>query len=110
MKVSHKVLKNYCDFLSSPEETAQKLIAHTAEVEDIVSEGQNLESVFIGEVLEVNKHPEADKLNLCQVSIHGETVQIVCGAPNVKAGIKVPVATVGANLKEGFTIEKTKIR
>ncbi len=110
MKVSHNVLKSYFPDLNTPEETAQKLIMHTAEVEEIHLDGANLEKVFIGEILEVKKHPEADKLNLCQVSVNWETVQIVCGAPNVKPGIKVPVAIVGANLAEWFTIEKTKIR
>ena len=110
MKVSHNVLKSYFPELNSPEETAQKLIMHTAEVEDIHSDGAHLEKVFIGEILEVKKHPEADKLNLCQVSVQGETVQIVCGAPNVKPGIKVPVAVVGAALTPEFVIKKTKIR
>jgi len=110
MKVSYNVLKSYFPELNSPEETAQKLIMHTAEVEDIHMDGQNLEGVFIGEIVEVKKHPEADKLNLCQVSINGETVQIVCGAPNVKPGIKVPVAIVGAALAPDFVIQKTKIR
>jgi len=49
-------------------------------------------------------------LNLCQVSVQGETVQIVCGAPNVKPGIKVPVAIIGAALTPEFVIKKTKIR
>ena len=110
MKVSHNVLKSYFPELNSPEETAQKLIMHTAEVEDIHSDGAHLEKVFIGEILEVKKHPEADKLNLCQVSVNWETVQIVCGAPNVKPGIKVPVAVVGAALTPEFVIKKTKIR
>ena len=110
MKVSHNVLKSYFPELNSPEETAQKLIMHTAEVEGIHSDGAHLEKVFIGEILEVRKHPEADKLNLCQVSVQGETVQIVCGAPNVKPGIKVPVAIIGAALTPEFVIKKTKIR
>jgi phenylalanyl-tRNA synthetase beta chain len=50
--------------------------------------------VFIGEVLECVPHPDSEKLNICQVSVLGETKQIVCGAPNVQAGIKVAVATL----------------
>lgn len=66
--------------------------------------------VVVGKVLEKEKHPDADKLNICQVDIGSETVQIVCGAKNVDAGQYVPVATVGCNLGGGFKIKKAKLR
>lgn len=92
MKVSYKVLKKYIPDIKSPEEVATDLIMHTAEVEEIHETGKHLERVFIGKIVEVAKHPEADKLNICQVEVLGETRQIICGAPNVKVGIKVSVA------------------
>ena len=67
-------------------------------------------NVVVGKVLEKEKHPDADKLNICQVDVGSETVQIVCGAKNVEAGQFVPVAVVGANLGDGFKIKKAKLR
>lgn len=110
MKVSYKVLQKYVDNLPAVEQVAQDLIMHTAEVEEIIYQGENLSKVFVGKVLECVPHGDSDKLNVCQVSVLGETKQIVCGAPNVQAGIKVAVATVGAELAADFTIAKTKIR
>ncbi|XPV68128.1 MAG: phenylalanine--tRNA ligase subunit beta [Halarcobacter sp.] len=66
--------------------------------------------VVVGKVLEKVKHPDADKLNICQVDIGSETVQIVCGAKNVDAGQFVPVATVGCQLSKDFKIKKAKLR
>jgi len=66
--------------------------------------------VVVGFVKECIKHPDADKLSVCQVDIGSETVQIVCGAKNVKAGQFVPVATIGAVLGKDFKIKKAKLR
>ena len=66
--------------------------------------------VVVGKVLEKQKHPDADKLNVCQVDIGSQIVQIVCGAKNVAAGQYVPVATVGCKLSEDFKIKKAKLR
>ena len=66
--------------------------------------------VVVGKVLEKIKHPDADKLNICQVDIGLETVQIVCGAKNVDAGQFVPVAIVGCNLGNDFVIKAAKLR
>lgn len=110
MKISYKVLQNYKKDLKSAEEIAKDLVMHTAEVENLEYEWKNLEKVFIGIVKTCEKHPDSEKLNLTTVEVLGKTYQIVCGAPNVKAGIKVPVALVWAKLKEDFVIAKTKIR
>ena len=74
--------------------------------------GQNFKSVVLGRVLECYHHPDADKLSICQVDIgDDENYDIVCGAPNVKAGIHVPVATIGAELNNGkFKVKKAKLR
>lgn len=110
MKVSYKVLQKYVANLPEVDQVAQDLIMHTAEVEEIVYQSEHLSKVFIGEVLECIPHPDSQKLNICQVLVCGETKQIVCGAPNVKSGIKVAVATLWAQLTPEFTIAKTKIR
>lgn len=68
------------------------------------------EKVVIGEVLECEKHPDADKLNVCKVDIGTSIRQIVCGASNVRAGIKVPVAVVGAEMPGGLKIKPVKLR
>ena len=67
--------------------------------------------VVVGEVLEVARHPDADKLSVCQVTTDGTNrLQIVCGAPNVRAGLKVAVAMVGAQLPGGVHIKRAKLR
>ncbi len=68
------------------------------------------EKVVVGKVLSCEKHPDADKLNVCQVDLGSETTQIVCGAKNVAAGQTVAVATIGADLGNGFVIKKAKLR
>lgn len=117
MKISYNWLKQYIHMDLPPEQVGDILTNIGLEVEGIetfqpVKGG--LEGVVIGEVLTCSKHPNADKLTVTTVDIgQEETVQIVCGAPNVETGQKVPVATVGATLyptDEGFTIKKTKIR
>jgi phenylalanyl-tRNA synthetase beta chain len=90
-------------------------LAHTLtmsglEVEDSVAAGVPFTGVVIAHVLNVEKHPDADKLKLCRVDVGGpEPLQIVCGAPNVVAGLKVPCAQVGAELP-GISIKKAKVR
>lgn len=118
MKISINRLKKYIALTESPEEIAALLTQSGLEVEGIeefVSIPGALEGIVIGEVLTCTKHPDADKLSLTTVDIGtGEPSQIVCGAPNVAAGQKVLVATVGATLYptegDSFSIKKAKIR
>jgi len=116
MKISYNWLKEFINLELSPEETAEKLTLIGLEVEEVISYGSKLEGVVIGEVLEVKDHTNADRLRICKVDIGKETVQIVCGADNVAAGQKVPVATVGTTLPvemkngEKFTIREAKLR
>ncbi len=110
MKISYKVLKKYIENIKSVKEIAKDLIMHTAEVEDIVLEWDNLKDVYIWEILESKKHENSDKLNICKVKVLWEEKQIICWANNVKAWIKVPIAIVWAKLNENFIIQKTKIR
>jgi len=116
MKISYNWLKEFINLELSPEETAEKLTLIGLEVEEVSSYGNKLEGVIVGEILEVKEHTNADRLHICIVDLSDETVQIVCGADNVAAGQKVPVATVGTALppaKEGddpFVIKEAKLR
>jgi len=119
MKISLNWLKQYIDIHETPEQLAHLLTMTGLEVEgfeilETVKGG--LKGLVIGEVLECSKHPNADKLSATKVDIGtGNPLPIVCGAPNVAAGQKVVVATVGATLypngsSEGFAIKQAKIR
>ena len=118
MKVSYNWLKSYLNFPYSAEELSEILTQTGLEVEGLEAFNEiqgGLQGVVIGEVLTCQKHPDADKLKVTTVNIGGaEPLQIVCGAPNVAAGQKVIVATVGCTLypqpDQAFEIKKAKIR
>jgi len=117
MNISYNWLKDYLDFDIDPERLSVILTQLGLEVEAMEeweSVKGGLKGVVIGEVLNCQKHPDADKLSVTTVNIgKGEPLQIVCGAPNVAAGQKVPVATVGTILfkgNESFEIKKARIR
>lgn len=93
----------------NPQELADMISLHGAEVES-VEKVSDATGVVVGYVEKREQHPDADKLSVCQVNLGNETVQIVCGAPNVDTGQKVPVAVNGAILPGGFKIKKTKLR
>ena len=117
MNISYNWLKEYVDFDLTPQEVADALTSIGLEV-DALDEVQTikggLEGLVIGEVLTCTEHPNSDHLHITTVNLgNGEPQQIVCGAPNVAAGQKVVVATLGAKLYDGddcFTIKKSKIR
>lgn len=118
MKLSLDWLKEYIEINESPEDLAHILTMGGLEVEGVSTYEKvpgGLKGLVIGEVLECGQHPNADKLRVTKVDIgDGEPKQIVCGAPNVAAGQKVVVATVGATLypkgHDPFKIKKSKIR
>lgn len=118
MKISYNWLKQYVNVTYTPEKLSEILTDTGLEVEGLEKVEAikgGLEGVFIGEVLTCEKHENADKLNVTTVDIgSGEPLQIVCGAPNVAAGQKVVVATVGCTLypnpDDPFKIKKAKIR
>ncbi|MEO8764079.1 MAG: phenylalanine--tRNA ligase subunit beta [Ginsengibacter sp.] len=124
MKISYNWLNDYLPpeilnskMVESPQKMAAILTSVGLEVEDIHSYGdaRSLQALLVGEVITCEKHPNADKLSITTVSNgHGETLQIVCGAPNVAAGQKVVIAPVGATIyplnQEPVTIKKTTIR
>ena len=119
MKISYNWLKQYVNIEETPEQLSVILTDIGLEVEGvelIETIKGGLKGVVIGEVLSKEKHPDADRLNVTTVNVGAEeNLQIVCGAPNVDAGQKVVVATVGCKLyptgnEEGFKIKKSKIR
>ena len=118
MKISYNWLKQYINVNWEAEKTAELLTDLGLEVEgveEIESIKGGLKGIVVGEVLTCEKHPNADKLSITTIDLGdgNEPVQIVCGAPNIAAGQKVPVATVGTTLYDGdesFKIKKGKIR
>ncbi|SEM94573.1 phenylalanyl-tRNA synthetase beta subunit [Luteibacter sp. UNCMF331Sha3.1] len=81
------------------------------EVEEVTPLGAGLDGVVVAQIVEATKHPEADRLQVCKVDTgQGEPLQIVCGAPNARVGIRVPLATVGATLPGGIAIKAAKLR
>lgn len=117
MNISYNWLKEYVDFDLTPEEVAAALTSiglETGGVEEVQTIKGGLEGLVIGEVLTCVEHPNSDHLHITTVNLgNGEPTQIVCGAPNVAAGQKVVVATLGTKLYDGedcFTIKKSKIR
>ncbi len=111
MNISGNWLSEYIDYSYSPEELDAKLTSLGIEVESIEDPSKRFNKIVVGKVLEAIPHPNADKLRLTQVTIGGaEPLKIVCGAPNVREGMMVAVAQIGADLGEGFVIKKSKIR
>lgn len=118
MKISLGWVKDLIDVTASPEEISERLTASGLEVEgleEVESIKGGLKGVVIGEVLTCEKHPDADKLSKTTIDLGGGVIApIVCGAPNIAAGQKVIVATVGTMLYpdggDGFKIKKAKIR
>jgi len=94
----------------APRDLAARLTMAGLEIEGIEAAAPPLPGVVVGEIVERNKHPNADTLSVCQVKTGTETVQIVCGAPNARAGMKAPLAVVGARLPGGMEIKKAKLR
>ena len=111
MKFSEQWLREWVNPPVSTEELVEELTMAGLEVDSVEPAAAGLEGLLVGEVLSVEKHPDADKLKVCQVSIGEESpLQIVCGAPNVIVGGKYPLAPVGARLPGDLKIKKSKLR
>jgi phenylalanyl-tRNA synthetase beta chain len=121
MRISFNWLRRYVAFTSTPEDAAQILTSAGLEVEKIEHLGKHLDRFVVGEVIAAEKHPNADKLTVCHVRVGKDaasTLQIVCGAPNVKKDQKVVVGLVGATVPrnqhdangEPFVLTKVKLR
>lgn len=119
MKISEKWLRQWVNPKNTSEALAEQLTMAGLEIDDRYAVARPFHGVLVGEVISVEPHPDADKLRVTQVNIgRDEPVQIVCGAPNVRAGMKAPVAINGAVLPSddssdkgsGFKINKSKLR
>ncbi len=94
----------------SPEELGLKLTMHTVEIDSVEKQADKFADIVVGKILEIKKHPDADRLQLSKVDVGKEKLGIVCGAPNIKVGQKVPVALVGAKLPNGMEIKEAEVR
>ena len=111
MNISTSWLREWINPNVTDEMLAEQLTMAGLEVDGIESVAPAFDNVVVGHVVSCEKHPDADKLNLCQVDIgESDNLQIICGASNVRADLKVIVATVGAKLPGGLKIKKAKLR
>lgn len=110
MKFSEQWLRSLVNPQVSRDELVARLSMSGLEVDAVTPVAGAFSGVVVGEVLSVEPHPDADKLRVCQVSDGQSTLQVVCGAPNVRQGLKIPFATIGAVLPGDFKIKKAKLR
>jgi len=110
MKFTFDWLRQFVAVNITPNELADRLTMLGLEVDAVEEIFGCLDGVKVAEILSVSPHPDADRLVLCQVAVGGEKVQVVCGAPNARAGLFSPLALPGATLPSGMTIKKSKIR
>lgn len=110
MKFSEQWLRGWVSPQVSRDELVARLSMAGLEVDSVTPAAGDFSGVVVGEVLSTEQHPDADKLRVCQVSNGAETFQVVCGAPNVRPGLKIPFAMIGAELPGDFKIKKAKLR
>lgn len=111
MKFSHAWLQQFVEKSLNANTLAEKLTDAGLEVDSVEPAGAEFSGVVVGQIVEINKHPDADKLNICQVDVGQiEPLTIVCGAGNIYVGMKAPVAMIGAVLPGNFKIKKGKLR
>ena len=110
MKFSEQWLRTWVNPQVSREDLVARLSMVGLEVDAVVPVAGAFSGVVVGEVVSTEQHPDADKLRVCQVSNGSETFQVVCGAPNVRPGLKIPFAMIGAQLPGDFKIKKAKLR
>jgi len=111
MKFSENWLRELVEIKADRAALAHALTMAGLEVEELTVLGEGLAGVVVAEIVATEKHPEADRLQVCKVNAgQGELLQIVCGAPNARVGIKVPLAMVGASLPDGMSIKAAKLR
>ena len=110
MKASLKWLGDYADIKLTPKELAERLTMAGLEVKAIQTMGDTWDKVVIGEVIAVNPHPNADRLKLATVDLGTEQITVVCGAPNIGVGQRVPFAHIGARLINDYTGEAMSLK
>ncbi|KAA6172552.1 phenylalanine--tRNA ligase subunit beta [Pseudomonas marginalis] len=110
MKFSEQWLRGWVSPQVNRDELVARLSMAGLEVDSVTPAAGVFSGVVVGEVLSTEQHPDADKLRVCQVSNGAQTFQVVCGAPNVRPGLKIPFAMIGAELPGDFKIKKAKLR
>ena len=112
MKISEHWLREWANPELDSQALSDQLSVSGLEVDYVEPAAPPLTGVIVGEVIAAEQHPNADRLRLCQVKFDGESeaVDVVCGAPNARAGVKYPFATVGSKLPGGVKIRRSKIR
>ncbi len=111
MKIAESWLREWVDPELTTAELAHQLTMLGHEVDSLEVEGEGIDDVVIAEVVECSKHPDADKLSVCRVSDGGaDLIDIVCGAPNARVGLRTPLARPGTKLPNGIKLRKAKIR
>lgn len=112
MYLSLDWLKDFVDIPKSitPENLGERLTMHTVEIDGVEKQSDKFDKVVVGKILEINQHPNADRLRLARVDVGNEELGIVCGAPNIEVGQLVPVALVGAVLPGDFEIREAEVR
>jgi phenylalanyl-tRNA synthetase beta chain len=110
VKFSEKWLRDWVSPALNTEDLAHQITMAGLEVDSISPVAQVFSGVVVAQIISAERHPDADKLQICQVSSGIATVQIVCGAPNARVGLKVPLAQVGAELPGSLRIKQTKLR
>ena len=110
MKISYNWIKDFVDIDIPVEELAEKLSTSGFEVEEYEFQNKHLHDVYVGKITKIEKHPEADRLQVCQVDVGNKKVQIITSATNVFEGAVVPVALDGADLVNGVKIKPTNFR
>jgi len=110
MKLSLNWLKDYIDIEMPIDELSHLLTMAGLEVEGIEPVGQSLDDIIVAKLLDVEAHPKADRLSVCQIDNGKETVQVVCGAPNLEVGSLVPFIPAGKCLPNGMEIKESKLR
>ncbi len=109
MKVTVDWLKQYVDFSQSPDEIGHALTMLGLEVDSVQQICYDFENVVVGKIIDIKRHEQKENLSICHVDVGKETLKLVCGAPNVAVGIKVPVALVGAKLPGDFVVKAANI-
>lgn len=111
MKISETWLRSYVNPAVTTDELVAQLTMAGLEVDSVEPAAAVFSGVVVGEVIDMEKHPDADKLRVCRVNVgEAEPLQIVCGAANVRVGLKIPAALCGAVLPQDFKIKKSKLR
>src|SRR5210317_1721851 len=110
MIISEQWLRTWVNPELATDALAHQLTMAGLEVDGVTPAAGEFSGVIVAEIVKAEQHPDADKLRICEVATGSDTVQIVCGAPNARVGLKAPLAQIGAVLPGDFKIKKAKLR